>query len=102
MGAKTILYHLHHAGDLSSSGAYLPRSPRKIWQILKAAGWIPNRVHFHHPAPLRHAELTLIAQCRAEQEDHICGKRDRQAREKDQPPMLVHVGASFCQQTAPL
>lgn len=61
VGAKTILYHLHHEGELSSSGEYLPRSPRKVWQILKAAGRIPTRVTFHHPverpAPLQHWEM---------------------------------------------
>ncbi len=61
VGAKTILYHLHREGDLSSSGVYLPRSPRKIWQILKDAGRIPTRVTVHHPVerpePLRHWEM---------------------------------------------
>ena len=38
VGAKTILYHLHHEGDLASRSVYLPHSPRKIWQISQRRG----------------------------------------------------------------
>src|SRR5436190_20644917 len=49
VGAKTILYHLQrdYAGLVPADG--LPRSVRTIWQILKAAGRIPQRQHAHHP-----------------------------------------------------
>jgi transposase InsO family protein len=49
VGAKTILYHLHQDAVLPTQSVYLPRAPRTIWRILKAAGRIPTRVREHHP-----------------------------------------------------
>ena len=49
VGAKTILYHLHHDPWLKQQNVYLPRSSRIIWQVLKDGGRIPTRVRDHHP-----------------------------------------------------
>jgi transposase InsO family protein len=61
VGARTILYHLHQDTTLQRQGVYLPRSPRTIWQVLKAGGRIPTRVRELHPVerpePLSHWEM---------------------------------------------
>ena len=61
VGAKTILYHLHHDPLLQAQGVYLPRSTRTIWQVLKDGGRIPTRVREHHPIerpqPMQHWEM---------------------------------------------
>lgn len=61
VGAKPILYHLHHDPVLRQRAVYLPRSTRTIWRILKEAGRIPTRVHEHHPLerpePMQHWEM---------------------------------------------
>ena len=49
VGAKTILYHLHHDPLLQAQGVYLPRSSRTIWQVLKEGGRIPTRLREHYP-----------------------------------------------------
>lgn len=60
VGAKTILYHLHHDRQLPTD-VYVPHSTRTIWQILKQGGRIASRVRFHHPlerpAALKHWEM---------------------------------------------
>ncbi len=61
VGPKPILYHLHEDTALRERGLYLPRSPRTIWQVLRAGGRIPTRVREHHPLtrpePLQHWEM---------------------------------------------
>jgi transposase InsO family protein len=61
VGAKTILYHLHHDALLASQNRYIPRSTRTIWQVLKNGGRIPTRVCEPHPIqrpePLQHWEI---------------------------------------------
>ncbi|WP_350341679.1 hypothetical protein [Candidatus Flexifilum breve] len=61
VGAKPILYHLHHDPVLRQRAVYLPRSTRTIWRILKEAGRIPTRVHERHPLerpePMQHWEM---------------------------------------------
>ena len=49
VGAKTILYHLQQDYTAIAAPAGMPRSARTIWQILKASGRIPTRLHAHHP-----------------------------------------------------
>ena len=61
VGPKTILFHLHSQPQLLAQGAYLPRSPRTIWQVLREAGRIPIPIREHHPLerpePMRHWEM---------------------------------------------
>ena len=61
VGAKTIAYHLHKDDLLKQQGVFVPRSPRVIWRILKAAGRIPTRIREHHPferpEPMHHWEM---------------------------------------------
>jgi DNA-binding MarR family transcriptional regulator len=47
-GAYPILYHLHHDGYFKGEERdNLPRSTSTIWQVLKDAGYIPEKVKTH-------------------------------------------------------
>ena len=47
VGAKPILYHLHHNGYFKDVS--LPTSSATIWRVLKDAGYIPQKVKYHIP-----------------------------------------------------
>lgn len=61
VGPKTILYHLHQDQVLKRRGAYLPKSTRTIWKVLREGGRIPTKVREHHPLerpdPMQHWEM---------------------------------------------
>jgi hypothetical protein len=61
VGARTILFHLQQDYAAIATPDGLPRSARTIWQILKACGRIPTRLHEHHlvprPEPMQEWEL---------------------------------------------
>ncbi|MBZ0282862.1 MAG: integrase core domain-containing protein [Anaerolineae bacterium] len=61
VGAKTILYHLHHDPVLQQEALYIPHSTRTIWKILRDGGRIPIRIHHHYPIerpePMQHWEM---------------------------------------------
>jgi hypothetical protein len=55
VGAKPILYHLHHNGYFQDEP--LPTSSATIWRVLKQAGYMPQKIRFRvslDPSPPMH------------------------------------------------